>query len=138
MSTVASFNIEKAKACNSFYLEASGAGGFPAPFDSYKTSSKELAIAVTDWQKKRLLLIDGILGPKTSAALEGREWTPPKGERYFIVGGEKVPTPFMVVNWLQPGGLSFQKVQQAIPNFNGTPPRDDPRPDSIDKLVLHW
>jgi len=138
MLPVPSYNIEKAKACNLFYLKASGTGGFPAPFDSYESASDELAIAVAQWQQKHLLLVDGILGPKTSAALEGREWTRPKGEKYFIVGGKKVPTPFMVVNWLQPGGLSFLKVQQAIPDFNGTPPHDDPRPENIDKLVLHW
>lgn len=128
--------MEKAVACNLFYLESGS--GFPAPFDSYKTASEELVTAVAQWQEKHSLYVDGILGPKTSAALAGCEWTPPTGENFLVVGGKRIPTSFPVVNWMQPGGLSFPKVKQVIPDFNGTPPRDDPRLESIDKFVLHW
>lgn len=137
MSVFSSARIEKAKACNLFYLNSSGTR-FPAPFHSYEASSEELAIVVAQWQEKHSLFVDGIIGPKTSAALAGHEWTSPQGENYLIVGGKKIPTPFPVVNWTQNEGLSFPRVQQAIPGFNGIPLRDDPRLESIDKFVLHW
>lgn len=137
MSTLTEDMAEKAKVCNLYYSKLGGKG-FPAPFGSYQSNSEELALAVAQWQEKNKLHVDGIIGPKTSAALNGQDWQSANGDYYLIVAGKKIPTPFPVVNWMQEDGLSFTKVLDAIPSFNGISARDDPRLDSIDKFVLHW
>lgn len=133
-----SAELEKAISCNGFYALASSVAFPPAPFVGLDPESADFAAAVGRWQRKHALHIDGILGPKTTAALEGRQWQSPKGENHLIVQGKKVPTPFPVVHWTHPEGLSFARVLEAIPDFNGIWKRSSPSIDTIDRFVLHW
>lgn len=138
MPLLNSEQCEKATCCNEFYAHISTSLFPPPPFTSLDPSSVDLAVAVAIWQRGGALYIDGILGPKTLAALEGRKWEPPIGENFVIVAGEKVPTTFPVVNWTQLGGISFAAVMEACPDWNGVWQREDPSIDAIERFVLHW
>jgi hypothetical protein len=76
------------------------------------------------------LTVDGVLGPKTWEALQGRTWQPPAHE-HLIVAGERVAVPFPVVTWLEPGGLSFY-------DRRGWAKRRDPSGAGVNLFVLHW
>jgi len=76
------------------------------------------------------LTVDGILGPKTWEAIQGRTWDPPARE-YLIAGGERIPVSFPVVTWLEPGGLSFY-------GRKGWRRRRDPSGKRVNLFVLHW
>ncbi|EFX04988.1 negative regulator of beta-lactamase expression protein [Grosmannia clavigera kw1407] len=130
--------LEKAIACNRFYHRSSSAAFPPAQFASLDPESAIFAAAVARWQRDHALNIDGILGPKTAAALQGRTWKSPKGENYLIVKGEKVPTSFPVVHWTHPEGFSFERVIEAIPDFNGVGKRANPTIGGIERFVIHW
>jgi hypothetical protein len=128
----------KAVSCNEFYALTASGPFPPAPFSALDAASVDLAVAVARWQRGRALYIDGILGPKTLAAIEGRKWQSPKGEYYVIVGGSKVATEFPVVNWMQEGGISFPRVLEVLPDWNGVWQRENPSADAIERFVLHW
>jgi hypothetical protein len=129
---------EKAVFCNAFYALTALQPFPPAPFSALDAGSADLALAIAQWQRDRALYIDGILGPKTLAAIEGRKWQAPNGEYYVIVGGLKVATEFPVVNWTQQGGISFPRVLEVLPDWNGVWQRENPSLDAIDRFVLHW
>lgn len=129
---------EKAVCCNGFYARSATGPFPPAPFSGLDPASPELAVAVARWQRGRALYIDGILGPKTEAALEGRQWKSPEGRYHVVIGGERVATPFPVVNWTQPGGISFPRVLEVLPDWNGVWQRETPSVDAIERFVLHW
>ncbi|MCA9629358.1 MAG: peptidoglycan-binding protein [Myxococcales bacterium] len=76
------------------------------------------------------LTVDGILGPKTWEALQGRTFEPPARE-HLVIGGELVPVPFPVVTWLEPGGLSFYGKK-------GWAKRRDLSGAGVNLFVLHW
>jgi hypothetical protein len=76
------------------------------------------------------LTVDGILGPKTLAALHGTTWTPPVRD-YLIASGKRVSVPFPVVTWDEPGGLSFY-------GQGGWNERRRPDGRGVDLFVLHW
>lgn len=130
--------LEKAAACNRFYRLSSSVAFPPAPFAGLDPESAIFAAAVARWQRDHALSIDGILGPKTAAALDGRPWQSPKGENYLIVKGEQVPTSFPVVHWTHPQGFSFARVTEAIPDFTGVGKRASPTVESIERFVIHW
>ena len=76
------------------------------------------------------LTVDGALGPKTWAALQGSTWKPPARD-HLVIAGKRVPVPFPVVTWEEPGGLSFQ-------GQGGWRRRRDPSGKGVDLFVLHW
>jgi hypothetical protein len=129
--------IDKAKVCNLFYSRYL-TETTPPFVKKLIPDSSDFALAIAKWQENHSLLVDGILGPKSLAALQGEQWRSPVGRNYIIVAGEEVPTTFPVVNWMQRGGLSFDHVKKIVPGWNGFLPRDDPRREGIDKFVLHW
>jgi len=93
--------------------------------------SAELVRRVATFQAEHGgLTVDGILGPKTWEALQGRTFEPPARE-HLIIGGELVAVPFPVVTWLEPGGLSFYGKR-------GWAKRRDPSSKRVNLFVLHW
>jgi len=76
------------------------------------------------------LTVDGILGPKTWAALKGKTWEPPVTD-HLIIAGERVAVPFPVVTWDEPGGLSFYGQK-------GWRKRREPSGNGVNLFVLHW
>jgi N-acetyl-anhydromuramyl-L-alanine amidase AmpD len=93
--------------------------------------SEEFAGHVAQFQHEHGgLTVDGILGPKTWAALQGSTWKPPAQE-YLVIAGEHVRVPFPVVTWEEPGGLSFYGQV-------GWRRRRNPSGRGVDLLVLHW
>lgn len=93
--------------------------------------SAELARRVAVFQAEHgELTVDGILGPKTWEAVQGRTWEPPARE-YLIADGERIAVPFPVVTWLEPGGLSFYGKR-------GWAKRRDPSGKRVSLFVLHW
>ena len=103
--------------------------GFPQPWESFP-------IGTLDHQVRKFqgehggLTVDGILGPKTLAAIKGEVWTPPIVD-YIIIDGKKERVPFPVVIWDEPGGMSFYGQK-------GWRKRLDPSGKKIDLFVLHW
>lgn len=94
-------------------------------------ASAEFALRVAAFQKEHgSLTVDGVLGPKTLAALGGGTFTPPAGE-FLIVRGEKLSVPFPVVTWNEPGGMSFYGKK-------GWTKRRDPSGKDVNLFVLHW
>lgn len=105
--------------------------GHSPPFTTFAPDSEAFAAHIAGLQDaSRLLLADGILGPKTRAYLEGSVWLP-EPEAYLIVNGVRYPTPFATVTFEAQAGLSFL----------GTAcwqPRDTPSGAGVDLCVLHW
>ena len=86
---------------------------------------------VADFQREHgRLTVDGILGPKSLAALQGATWIPPHGG-HLIVAGTRVPVSFPVVTWDSPSGLSFY-------GQGGWRRRRYPSGKGVDLFVLHW
>ena len=94
-------------------------------------SSEAFADRVAHFQRDHgELTVDGILGPKSWAALRGTAWQPPARDA-LIIAGERVSVPFPVVTWDRPDGLSFyeQGGWRRRRDLSGTP---------VDLFVLHW
>jgi N-acetyl-anhydromuramyl-L-alanine amidase AmpD len=121
--------LRRARRLNPFYRERlrwTLPAGWPDD-----VASAELALRVAAFQNEHgALTVDGILGPKTWEALQGRTFEPPAREQ-LIVGGERVAVPFPVVTWLEPGGLSFYGQK-------GWAKRRDPSGAGVNLFVLHW
>lgn len=118
----------RAQTLNPYYQERLGwvvPSGWPL-----EIGSDEFAKRVAAFQKEHALTVDGILGPKTQAALQGSVFIPPAGE-FLIAAGKRIPVPFPVVTWEEPGGLSFY-------GRGGFSKRRDPSGEGIDLFVLHW
>ncbi|ACY14106.1 hypothetical protein Hoch_1554 [Haliangium ochraceum DSM 14365] len=89
------------------------------------------AIHVAHFQREHgRLTVDGILGPKTWAAVQGCTWCPPTQDA-LIIGNKRVPVPFPVVTWERPDGLSFH-------DQGGWRRRRDPSGKAVNLFVLHW
>lgn len=94
-------------------------------------ASEDFARHVAACQREHgALLVDGVLGPKTWAALRGCTWAPP-AQDHLLIAGQRVPVPFPVVTWHEPGGLSFYGA-------GGWRRRRTPTGQAVDLLVLHW
>lgn len=121
--------LHRAQRLNPFYRERlrwTVPAGWPDD-----VSSAEFAGRVAAFQHEHgALTVDGILGPKTWEALQGRAFEPPAQE-HLIVAGERVAVPFPVVTWLEPAGLSFY-------GRRGWAKRRDPRGAGVNLFVLHW
>lgn len=125
--------VRKARRLNPYYAKRLGWLGWPNlhgwPSD---VSSAAFARRVADFQDDRgQLVIDGIIGPKTWAAIKGKGkvWEPPT-RNYLIVAENYKSVSFPVVTWDEFGGMSF-KGQAGWRR----------RADSFGKvnlLVLHW
>lgn len=120
--------LRRAQRLNPYYRERL-AWSVPADWPS-DVATAAFALRVAAFQKDGSLTIDGVLGPKTLAALGGGTFTPPAGE-FLIVQGEKLPVPFPVVTWEEPGGLSFY-------GRRGWTKRRDPSGKGVNLFVLHW
>ncbi len=96
--------LRRAQRLNPYYRERL-AWALPADWPS-DIATAAFALRVAAFQKEGSLTVDGVLGPKTLAALGGGTFAPPAGE-FLIVRGEKLPVPFPIVSWEEPGGLSF-------------------------------
>lgn len=121
--------LRRARRLNPYYkdrLHWSVPAGWPDDL-----GSAELARRVAAFQAEHGgLTVDGILGPKSWEALQGRSFEPPARE-HLIIGGELVPVTFPVVTWLEPGGLSFY-------GRRGWAKRRDPSGKRVNLFVLHW
>lgn len=121
--------LRRAQQLNPYYRERLGWSA-PAGWPS-DVAGVEFALQVAAFQKAGgALTVDGIVGPKTAAAIQGAILQPPAGE-FLIAGGERVPVPFPVVTWDEPGGMSF--YGQA-----GWTKRRDPSGKDVNLFVLHW
>lgn len=120
---------ERAQRLNPFYrdrLKWTAPAAWPSDI-----SGADFGERVAAFQREHgSLTVDGVLGPKTLEALRGEAWTPPAGE-FLIVAGERVPVPFPVVTWDEPGGLSFYGQP-------GWTRRRDPTGKGVNLFVLHW
>lgn len=120
--------LRRARSLNPYYKQRVGwfaPVGWPTD-----VSGAEFAERVALFQKEQGLTVDGILGPKTAAALKGASFEPPVGE-FLIIAGERVPVPFPIVTWDEPGGMSFY-------GKNGWAKRRDPSGNGVNLFVLHW
>jgi len=121
--------LRRARRLNPYYkdrLRWSVPAGWPDD-----AGSAEVARRVAAFQAEHGgLTVDGILGPKTWEAIQGRTWEPPARE-YLIAGGERIPVSFPVVTWLERGGLSFY-------GRRGWTKRRDPTGKRVNLFVLHW
>lgn len=120
--------LRRAQQLNPYYQARLGwsvPSGWPTD-----VSSEDFAETVADFQKQGGLTLDGIVGPKTAAAMRGATFTPPAGE-FLIVGGKRVPVSFPVVTWDEPNGMSFYGKP-------GWSKRRDPTGAGVNLFVLHW
>ena len=121
--------LRRAQRLNPYYRERLS-WSLPADWPP-DVASAAFALRVAAFQKEQgSVTVDGVLGPKTLAALGGGTFTPPAGE-FLIVRGEKLPVPFPVVTWEEPGGLSFY-------GRKGWTKRRDPSGKGVNLFVLHW
>lgn len=103
--------------------------GFPQPWESFPIGT--LDHKVREFQVEHGgLTVDGVLGPKTLAAIRGDTWTHPIVD-HIIIDGKKELVPFPVVTWEEPSGMSF--IHQ-----DGWRRRKDPTGKRINLLVIHW
>jgi hypothetical protein len=121
--------LRRAQRLNPYYRERLGwrvPVGWPSD-----VSSEAFAGHVARFQHEHgQLTVDGALGPKTWAALQGSTWKPPARD-HLVIAGKRVPVPFPVVSWEEPGGLSFQ-------GQGGWRRRRDLSGKGVDLFVLHW
>lgn len=90
-----------------------------------------VAEAVAAWQTAHPPLAqDGVLGPKTAAALRRETWTAPAGADCFIADGKPIIVGGVkVVDFREPGGLSFYATPKPLYSTRSKPPN---------LSVLHW
>ena len=119
----------RAQRLNPYYQERLGwcvPAGWPND-----VGSEAFAGHVARFQREHgQLTVDGALGPKTWAALQGTAWRPPVQD-HLIIAGKRVPVSFPVVTWNEVGGLSFY-------GQGGWRRRRDPSGRGVDLFVLHW
>jgi len=121
--------LRRAQQLNPYYKERLG-WSVPAGWPT-DVASEDFAESVAFFQKEHgALTVDGIVGPKTAAALEGIKPKPPEGD-FLIIAGQRVPVPFPVVTWDEPGGMSFY-------GRGGWTKRRDPSGKGVNLFVLHW
>lgn len=120
--------LRRAQRMNPYYRDRLGwtvPSGWPTDI-----ADEDFAECVASFQKDSCLTVDGIVGPKTAAAMRGISFAPSAGE-FLIINGERVSVPFPVVTWDEPGGLSFY-------GHGGWQKRHDPSGKGVDLFVLHW
>lgn len=89
-------------------------------------STPGYAFAVAEIQSSLDLHVDGVLGPKTHAMMSGAKMAGVVD--YLTVDGKRVGVPFPVVDWTEPGGMSFYDHPSTWRSRSKRP----------DLFVLHW
>ena len=78
-----------------------------------------IAFAAAAFQAASDLVVDGVPGPRTAAALVGKTFAP-AGAEYIVADGQRVPCPFPVTTWDEPGGMDLRayhgphRLRQAV------------------------
>lgn len=96
-----------------------------------RSSDADLADAVADFQKRHLpLTVDGVIGPKTAAAIRQETWRAPEGTDAFRVDGRRIAVDGVrVIDWTEEGGLSFYSAPKVSYSTRSKAPN---------LSVLHW
>ena len=129
MALLTEASVARARRVNPYYQRRLGWPSRPPERDS---TSVGFAYHIARLQRAaRTLWVDGVLGPKTWAFMQGKKPWVPHGQRHLLVDGEPFEVPFEVITFEQPEGLSFY-------GQGGFRDRIDPTGGKVDLAVLHW